>query len=106
MSGRVYRVRYLAVNDFGASEPTGMTSVALAALPAQASAPVKVAALSSETRIVVEWTAPASYDSPGGDITGFRLEMDDGLGGDLNVIYDGNSAPSLRQFSISDSSVP
>jgi len=97
-------VRYLAVNDFGASDPTSTTSVALASLPAQAAAPTKVQALSSISRIVVEWTPPASVDSPGGDITGYRLEMDDGLGGDLVVIYDGQSAPSLRQFAVGNSS--
>ena len=60
--------------------------------------------MSSEDKIVLDWTAPVSSDSPGGDIIGYRLEMDDGLGGDYVIIYDGMNAPSLTQFVVGGSS--
>ena len=79
----------MAVNAVGSSEFTASTSVALASLPDVAAAPVRLAGVSTESKIVLQWTAPTSYDTPGGDITGFRLWMDDGLGGDYEIIYDG-----------------
>jgi hypothetical protein len=97
-SGLTYRLKSLAVNDVGSSDFTGATSVALASLPGTPSVPVRVAALSTPTRIALQWTAPTSTDSPGGDITGYRLWMDDGLGGDFAIIYDGENAPSLTQY--------
>ena len=83
VSGLTYRFKSLAVNDVGSSDFTGATSVALASLPAKPAVPLRVAALSTASRIVVQWVAPTSSDSPGGDITGYRLLMDDGLGGDF-----------------------
>ena len=96
--GLVYRVKFRAVNEIGASDWTAMTSVALADLPGPPAPPSKIPALSSESKFVLEWTAPATSHSPGGDVTGYRLEMDDGLGGSFSVIYDGVNAPSLTMF--------
>lgn len=98
VSGRVYRVKLRAVNVVGSSEFSGITSAALAALPAQANAPARVTALSTESKLVLQWTPPSSSDSPGGDIIGYRLEMDDGRGGEYSVIYDGYNAASLTQY--------
>ncbi len=104
LPGLVYRVRFLAVNDVGASDFSGSTAVALASLPAAADVPVRLAALSTESKVVLQWTPPSSTDSPGGEITGYVLEMDDGLLGDFEVIYDGDNAPSLTQFAVGGSS--
>ena len=85
VSGRIYRVKSLAVNDVGSSDFTGATSVALASLPSKPAAPLRVASLSTASRIVLQWAAPASSDTPGGEITGYRLLMDDGLCDDFSV---------------------
>ena len=98
VAGKVYRLQSRAVNALGASPFTASTAVALARLPGQASAPTKNAALSTESRLVLQWTAPAAFDSPGGDITGYRLEMDDGMGGDYVTVYDGFNAPTVTTF--------
>jgi hypothetical protein len=98
VTGRTYRLRTLAVNEAGSSEPTATTAIALADPPPQANAPTKEAALSSTERLVLSWLPAAGTDAPGGDITGYRLEMDDGLGGDFVVLYDGHNAPSLTTF--------
>ena len=100
----VYRLYYRAVNDVGASDPTDTTSVALASPPAKANPPSKVAALSTSEKIVLLWTPPATTASPGGDITGYRLEMDDGLGGNFTIIYDSTSTPSLTQVVVGGAS--
>lgn len=106
VTGLTYRFKSLAVNDVGSSDFTGATSVALASLPSKPAVPERVASLSTASRIVLQWVAPASSGSPGGDITGYRLLMDDGLGGDFTVIYDGDNAPSLVQYVIGgDSSI-
>lgn len=94
VSGLTYRLRLRAVNDVGASDWTGTESIALAALPPQPSAPVRDSS-TSDSRIVVSWTAPTTADSPGGDVIGYKLEMDDGLGGNFTVLYDGYNSPSL-----------
>ena len=90
-----YRFYYRAVNDVGASDPTNTTSVALASPPAKANSPTKILSLSTPEKIVIQWTPPATTASPGGDITGYRLEMDDGMGGNFTIIYDSTSTPSL-----------
>lgn len=52
-SGLIYRVRYRAVNDVGSSEFTASTSVALASLPDVAAAPVRLAGVSTESKVVL-----------------------------------------------------
>jgi hypothetical protein len=52
-SGLTYRVQYLAVNDVGSSDFTGSTSIALAGLPSVPDPPVRVAALSTSSKIVL-----------------------------------------------------
>jgi len=103
VSGLIYRLKTRAINAVGASDYTGTTSIALADLPGEANAPAKIQALSTESKLVLSWAPPASSDSPGGDVTGYRLEMDDGLGGDYEVIYDGNNAPSLTTYVVGGS---
>jgi hypothetical protein len=45
-------------------------------------------------------------DAPGGDITGYRLEKDDGLGGDFSIIYDGLASPSVTTFVVGGATSP
>lgn len=103
MSGKIYRIKYRAANDVNPSDYTDATSIALADLPPAPNAPTKIDALSTETKIVLQWTAPTVSSSPGGDIIGYRLEMDDGLGGDFITVYDGYNAPSMIQFVVGGS---
>jgi hypothetical protein len=95
VTGKTYRVKYRAVNAVGASSFTGTTSIAMADLPGKSNIPTRVDSLSDETRIVLQWTPPTSADSPGGDIIGYRLEVDDGLGGNFTIVYDSSNTASL-----------
>lgn len=97
VSGAIYRFYYRAINDIGASDPTNTTSAALASPPAKANPPIKILELSTAEKIVIKWIAPSTFASPGGDITGYRLEMDDGMGGNFTIIYDSTNTPSLTQ---------
>jgi hypothetical protein len=97
-AGKTYRIKYRAVNDVGESDFTGTTSIALANLPAKVDPPVRVDALSTDSKIVLQWTAPTITESPGGDVIGYRLEVDNGLGGDFTIVYDSANTPSLTQL--------
>ena len=103
VTGLIYRVKSLAVNEVGPSDFSAATSIALADLPSQANAPAKIVALSTQTKFVLTWAPAASTDSPGGGVTGYRLEMDDGLGGDFEIIYNGFNAPSLTSYIVGGS---
>ena len=61
-------------------------------------APQRVDALSTADKMVLQWAAPATTDSPGGDVIGYRLEVDDGLGSDFSIVYDSANTPSLTQL--------
>lgn len=56
ISGRIYRMKYRAVNEIGAGDFSGVSSIALADKPAQASQPTKILSLSTQSKIVLEWT--------------------------------------------------
>jgi hypothetical protein len=52
----------------------------------------------NKTKIAVEWTALASLQAPGSDITGYRLQMRDS-NGLFSTVFDGSDLyPDLRQF--------
>jgi hypothetical protein len=76
----------------GASDFSGITTIGFAALPAQPNQVTKVESLSTSTRLVLSWTAPTTSDAPAGDISGYRLELDDGLGGNFTIVYDSTHA--------------
>lgn len=50
----------------------------------------KINSLSSSSSIYVTWDPPVPSNI---DIDGYKLYMDDGLGGEFNVIYDGSQNP-------------
>ena len=87
-TGLVYRIKYRAVNEVGAGEFSGTTSVALADLPSKPNLPVRMDSISTIDKVYLEWAAPTTTDSPGGDITGYKIEVDDGIGGELVPVYD------------------
>jgi len=98
VSGKIYRITYLAVNEMGDSPYADVVSVAMSDPPVKPSPPSKIDALSSKTRMTVEWTAVSDTQLPGGAIMFYNLFIDDGNNG-LFVLYSYASA-SLTQIQI------
>ncbi len=67
--GVTYRFILTATNEYGASDYSEETRVALGILPPQPDVPYKVESLSTETSIYIQWDAVTSTD--GIDITGY-----------------------------------
>ena len=87
VDGKIYQFYWVAVNTYGDSDASEILKVAAADEPAQPSAPDINYDYSTKTSAYIEWTAVADGTSPGGLITGYDLYMDDGMGGDFDLIY-------------------
>jgi hypothetical protein len=48
----------------------------------------------------VSWTAPASAN--GDAIHGYKVYIDDGIGGPYSLVFDGSNYASTYQYDISD----
>lgn len=100
VTGKLYRFYYVAVNDIGTSDWSEILSIALADPPNQANAPTRYDASSDSERITVTWTQNTDTDTPYGAVTGYKLWMDDGLGGDFTEIYYGENTASLTTYQV------
>lgn len=98
VTGLTYRFRLRAHNSKGYSDYTSIISAALADLPDQASQPTKIKALSSNTSIAIQWTSNTNHQTPGGDVTGYKIFVDDGLNGEFTEIFYGKNVPSLNEY--------
>jgi hypothetical protein len=54
-------------------------------------------AFQTEYSILVHWATPTGNDLP---ITGYALQMDDGLGGPFETVYDGHDNIQIREFEV------
>lgn len=59
VSGKIYRIKYRAVNEIGPGAFSGINSIAMADVPPQVSMPTKNTVLSTSTTIVLEWAKAA-----------------------------------------------
>ena len=98
ISGKIYRAKYLAHNEMGDSEFSETVSAAMADLPGEPLAPVKNLGLSTETKIVIDWTAVADTQEPGGAITFYKVFMDSRTSGDFRLVHYASS--SLTQIAV------
>jgi hypothetical protein len=86
VQGKVYRFKTKATNVYGDSEFSNEVIIGIGEnVPAPADV-TRDSDFQSETSILVHWTAVTSSDLP---ITGYTLQMDDGLIGPFTEIYDG-----------------
>ena len=92
ISGKIYRVKYLARNEMGNSAFSETVSAAMADLPGQPLAPVKNLGLSTEAKIVIDWTAVADTQAPGGAITNYKVFMDSRTSGDFQLVHYASSS--------------
>ena len=93
VSGKIYQFKVRAVSE--AAQPGAFSdtiSIALARLPEKLVAPTRVSSLSTQTRIAIAWTPLPNRDSPGGNVSGFRVYMAEGSGGLFKQVFRTNSA--------------
>jgi len=99
VSGRVYRFTYVATNAIGDSLPSNELIAGVGATPPAPSAPVKNAVLSNSTSMFISWGEVTTADLP---ILGYVLWIDDGLGGDYSILYDGSLNPQKLNYQVFD----
>lgn len=85
-TGLIYTFRFKAVNDKGSSEYSEQVSIAANEPPLQSATPVVDYTLSTRTSIFVSWDLNDNAIGDGGLITGYKLYMDDGYGGELEEV--------------------
>ena len=98
--GLVYRIKQRAQNVIGFSEFSTIVEAAAVNVPPKVSSIRKVAALSSDSSITVEWDKPFvdAAELPGGRLTHYQLYMDDGLFGNFTLV---NTEPTtVRQMTL------
>jgi hypothetical protein len=83
ITGKVYTLRFKAMNSKGYSEYSENLSVAVTSPPSKAATPVVDYEHSSRTSIYVSWELNKDGHGVGSKITGYKLYMDDGIGGDF-----------------------
>jgi hypothetical protein len=88
ISGKVYSFRFKAFNSKGFSDYSEILRVAATSVPAKAQTPLVDYSFSSETSIYVSWELNKDGLGEGGKISGYKLYMDDGKGGDFAVVFD------------------
>lgn len=91
VAGTTYRFILKASNEFGDSDASEETIIAVGRLPDKPSTPTKVEEDSSITSIKVSWAASADLDNV--LITGYLLYMDNGINGPFTVVYNGEGFP-------------
>ncbi len=102
--GLVYRLRVRSINVKDPSAFSPIVSAALADLPAKVPSPTKILYLSSKTSIALEWPliVDPSIQMPGVAVTGYEVQVDDGLNGDFETVFYGKNVPSLHQYIVGD----
>jgi hypothetical protein len=73
--GAVYKFMFRAYNSVGNSEDSNIVQYALVAVPDTPDAPTGLFSLTSNEQIAVQWSAVTTTQSPGQDITGYKLEV-------------------------------
>lgn len=103
VAGTVYYFRWHAINAIGTSDASETLAVAASDPPAQPSAPTINYTYSTKTMAYIQWSEVADGTSPGGLISGYELYIDDGQGGDYNLIYDTTQlSPDITSLAVSD----
>ena len=87
--GTTYKVQISAKNPIGESSKSAAYSLLFANVP---SAPTNLVLTSTKTTITASWGAPSSVN--GDSVRGYKLYMDDGLGGAVTLVYNGSNFPN------------
>lgn len=102
--GTLYRVKVLARNEWDVpSEFSEVLVVALGAVPAGPSTPVKVVDASGANEIAVDWDENTGETLP---IYGYRLYSDMGLDDEFHLLFDGLNQPTITEYLVTNVSSP
>jgi len=77
-AGLFYQFAFSATNIIDESDISPILRFAVADAPSQPASPVQDLSQTTRTSITMTWTAVADTQTPGGDITGYLVYMDDG----------------------------
>ena len=83
VTGSIYSFRFKSENSKGESEYSEYLSVAANSPPSQANTPYVDYTYSTRSSIFVRWNLNLDGLGFGGLISGYKLYMDDGIGGDF-----------------------
>ena len=70
----------------------------MTALPDQANKPSKIQAMSSNTTLAFTWVLNTDHDLPGGQVTGYKIWMDDGMNGDFREVFYAKNVPTFSEY--------
>lgn len=93
--GTIYKFQYRAINAYGQSDFSDEVEAGVSSFPTAPNSPSKVEADSGETFITLSWSSVADTELP---VIGYILNIDDGFGGDMAVLYDGSNQPNVLQY--------
>ena len=102
-TGKIYRFKTTAFNkpqETGAEQSSNFSLEVIIGCGANVPQPNEVTRdenFRSASSILVHWDPVASSDLP---VTGYTLEMDDGLGGDFTEIYDGRENLQIFEYEV------
>ena len=97
--GLFYQFSYLAVNNVGTSDHSSIVTVPVADYPDAPTGLQRVQSIvPGRTSIWLEWDVVADTQLPAGQLTGYKLWMDNGLHGDFELVYNGEGVPDVRTF--------
>jgi len=95
--GTIYKLKYRAVNKYGNSDWSEELNVGFSSLPVKPNPLRQVIQESNETQITLEWDSCLDTELP---VLGYKLLINDGIGGDVytemvSIIY-----PNVRKYQI------
>jgi hypothetical protein len=96
--GANLKLQVTAVNEIGESQRSTSNAIIFANVPAKPNS--LVLTTSQDLSIIASWTAPTSVN--GDAIRGYRVYVDDGIGGPYELVFDGFSDASTYSFKIDD----
>ena len=97
-AGSFYQFACIARNTIGDSDQSSLLIVPVADLPAKPSPLVLES--QSKTKIVISWIKSEDSQPQAGIITGYQIYMDNGLAGNLDLVFNGIGIPSKRTFEV------
>jgi hypothetical protein len=93
--GTIYKFKTRAVNAYGNSDYSEELNAGFGALPAKPLQVTRLLSESSDRHVTLEWTTSPDTDIP---VIGYRLRMNDGVGGSTYNNITGVLFPNVRKY--------
>jgi hypothetical protein len=99
VSGKIYKFRFMAINEIGNSQLSDISAYALAGVPSAPGVPIINPSLTNANQIAVEWAPSTSTTAPGGTVQGYILYMMDPREGFWTEIFNGELGyPTITSY--------